>query len=203
MNSDISFNLMYGTNVSRVFLQHVINALQPYPRGVFKKNLAECKITSGIVVGLLTDIGMVVANPAYDSNTTNIDVLGRASYQGTVIWCVIYISLVSVLTFVDEFNRSFQQGLMAGGLARQLGFCSKNISNRTVDTNPPPKKKPEWCSDKTFVKDLTDAQSRLWTSILGAKESELFIYKIKSHDHIIISDGIDRSQHGSVELLVR
>ena len=29
---------------------------------------------------------MVVANPAYDSNTTNIDVLNRAAYHGTVIW---------------------------------------------------------------------------------------------------------------------
>ena len=36
--------------------------------------------------GLLTDVGMVVANPAYDSNTTNIDVLNRAAYHGTVIW---------------------------------------------------------------------------------------------------------------------
>ena len=37
-------------------------------------------------VGLLTNIGMVVANPAYDSNTTLIDVLNRAAYHGTVVW---------------------------------------------------------------------------------------------------------------------
>lgn len=29
---------------------------------------------------------MVVANPAYDSNRTNIDVLNRAAYHGTVVW---------------------------------------------------------------------------------------------------------------------
>ena len=33
LNSDIGFNLVYGTNVSRVFLQHAVDALQPYPRG--------------------------------------------------------------------------------------------------------------------------------------------------------------------------
>ena len=36
--------------------------------------------------GLLTDVGMVVANPAYDSDTSLINVLNRAAYHGTVIW---------------------------------------------------------------------------------------------------------------------
>uniref|UniRef100_A0A0W0FBH0 Uncharacterized protein n=1 Tax=Moniliophthora roreri TaxID=221103 RepID=A0A0W0FBH0_MONRR len=68
MNSDVSFALMYGTNVSRTLLQNTIQALASYPRG------------------LLTDVGMVVANPAYDSDTTNIEVLDRTAYHGTVIW---------------------------------------------------------------------------------------------------------------------
>ncbi|TBU38411.1 hypothetical protein BD309DRAFT_1022886 [Dichomitus squalens] len=132
LNSDTGFNLVYGENVSRDFLRHVVDALQPYPRG------------------LLTDVGMVVANPAYDSNKTMIDVLNRAAYHGTVVW-------------------SFQQGLMASGLARQLGFCS--LDNTTsVDTNPVPSPIPEWCSDAQFVRTLRDAQARLWTSIQGAKD---------------------------------
>ncbi|RPD61023.1 hypothetical protein L226DRAFT_612754 [Lentinus tigrinus ALCF2SS1-7] len=135
LNSDTSFNLVYGANVSREFLQHVVDALQPYPRG------------------LLTNIGMVVANPAYDSNTTNIDILDRAAYHGTVVW-------------------SFQQGLMASGLARQLGFCSRD-NTTTVDTNPTPSPAPSWCSDADFVQSLRDAQTRLWTSIQGAK-SEIY-----------------------------
>lgn len=36
MNSDMGFNLVYGTNVSRAFLQRTIDTLRPYPRG---KNL--------------------------------------------------------------------------------------------------------------------------------------------------------------------
>ena len=46
------------------------------------------------------------------------------------------------------------------------------------------------------MKDLTDAQSRLWTSTLGAKESESHVEKTS---HTIISNGMSRP---SVELLV-
>ncbi|TDL17991.1 hypothetical protein BD410DRAFT_793667 [Rickenella mellea] len=132
LHSDIGFNLLYGNNVSQSFLQHFTEALTPYPRG------------------LLTNIGMVVANPAYDVNTTNIDVLNRAAYHGTVVW-------------------SWQQGLMAGGLTRQLGFCNVTNSSAVVDINPPAERgaKPAWCNNSTFVKSVEEAQSRLWTSIMG------------------------------------
>ena len=33
MNSDVAFNLMYGSNIPRAFLERVVDALQPYPRG--------------------------------------------------------------------------------------------------------------------------------------------------------------------------
>ena len=98
-----------------------------------------------MLLGLLTNIGMVVANPAYDSNTTNIEVLDRAAYHGTVIW-------------------SWQQGLMAAGIARQLGFCNPNAS-AVVDPNPAPLPKPTWCGNATFVDSLVDAQARLWKAI--------------------------------------
>lgn len=55
---------------------------------------------------------------------------------------------------------------MAGGLSRQLSFCS-NSSNYTVDVNPAPTDPPAWCANATFVQDMVDAQSRLWTSIKG------------------------------------
>lgn len=35
LNSDLGFNLVYGASVSREFLQRVVDALQPYPRGVY------------------------------------------------------------------------------------------------------------------------------------------------------------------------
>ncbi|KAI0709912.1 hypothetical protein C8Q76DRAFT_811912 [Earliella scabrosa] len=145
LHSDLGFNLVYGTNVSREVLQRVVDALQPYPRG------------------LLTNVGMVVANPAYDSNETTIDVLSRAAYHGTVVW-------------------SFQQALMASGLARQLGFCVQDDTT-TVDINPAPATRPSWCTDSEFVQALRDAQTRLWTSIRGAKDemySEVWSYSFDS-----------------------
>ncbi|KAK7036505.1 hypothetical protein VNI00_011702 [Paramarasmius palmivorus] len=141
LNSDVSFALMYGNNVSRTLLEYTTQALTPYPRG------------------LLTNVGMVVANPAYDSNTTNIAVLDRTAYHGTVIW-------------------SFQQGLMAGGLARQLGFCLEERSEAAVDTNPAITP-PTWCSDAEFLQSLQDAERRLWDSINGAPQnlySEVWSY---------------------------
>ncbi|KAH9485673.1 hypothetical protein JR316_0002583 [Psilocybe cubensis] len=140
LNSDLGFNLMYGTNVSAVFLQRVVDALTPYPRG------------------LLTNIGMVVANPAYDSNTADIQLLDRTAYHGTVVW-------------------SFQQALMAGGLARQLKFCLTNTTS--VDINPLPSPPPAWCGDAELVQSLQDAQTRLWASINGASDniySEVWSY---------------------------
>ncbi|EKM58475.1 uncharacterized protein PHACADRAFT_193593 [Phanerochaete carnosa HHB-10118-sp] len=131
LNSDMSFNLVYGSNVSQVFLQHAVDALQPYPKG------------------LLTNIGMVVSNPAYDSNRTNIDVLNRAAYHGTVIW-------------------SFQQGLMASGLARQLSLCIATNEVPTAHFALALSEPPAWCADDAFVQSLKDAQSRLWTAIEGA-----------------------------------
>lgn len=99
--------------------------------------------------GLLTNVGMLVANPAYDANRTNVAVLGRAAYHGTVVW-------------------SFQQGLMAGGLARQLALCGAGAAPR-VDAVPPPRAPPAWCANATFVQAVKDAQDRLWAAIEGAR----------------------------------
>ena len=39
MNSDMGFNLVYSTSVSRDFLQRTINALQPYPKGNYPPSI--------------------------------------------------------------------------------------------------------------------------------------------------------------------
>lgn len=65
LNSDLCFLLEYNTNVSESVIRATIQALQPYPRG------------------LLTNVGMVVANAAYSPNTSDAAVshssLTRAS----------------------------------------------------------------------------------------------------------------------------
>ena len=123
------------------------------------------------VSGLLTNVGMVISNPAYSSNTSLIDVLNRAAYHGTVIWCVMKLTTHHAHTNISGAFRSFQQALMASGIARQLGFCSPSDRDNEVDTNPAPSPPPSWCADSEFVQELRDAQSRLWNSIRGARES--------------------------------
>ncbi|KAF8586613.1 hypothetical protein K439DRAFT_1386873 [Ramaria rubella] len=134
MHSDLGFSLLFASNVPGTLLQRVVELLQPYPKG------------------LLTNIGMLAANPALSSNRTQIDVLNREAYHGTVVW-------------------SFQQALMAAGLARQLKFCDN--STISIDPNPAPSITPSWCSDTSLVSALKTGQTSLWTSINGG-QSQLF-----------------------------
>lgn len=82
LHSDIGFALLFATPDARDLEIQIDAALRPFP------------------AGLLTGVGMVVANPAYADAATQA-LLGRNAYHGTVIW-------------------SWQQALLAAGLARQL-----------------------------------------------------------------------------------
>ncbi|KAL5483245.1 hypothetical protein ACEPAI_8475 [Sanghuangporus weigelae] len=156
LHSDLGFNLLHGKNVSQELLQSVVEALQPYPRG------------------LLTNIGMVIANPAYDSNTTNIEVLNNAAYHGTVIW-------------------SWQQGIMAAGLQRQLGYCT-NSSNVTVDTNPSPDTTPTWCEAPLIT---SSRRCGLTPSIIQLTLSLLSTFQVAGTE----SDAIQLWSYGFLGLL--
>ncbi|KAJ9096780.1 hypothetical protein QFC21_005050 [Naganishia friedmannii] len=136
LNSDLGFTLLYANNVSPGILQAVVDALQPYPKG------------------LLTNVGMVVANAAYDSNTTNIKVFDNTAYHGAVVW-------------------SWQQALMAAGLAKQLDLCGKaNGTNVDYPERSLANNIPTWCNT-SLVTDLQSAQTRLWQSIGGSASGEL------------------------------
>ncbi|KAI8584777.1 hypothetical protein K450DRAFT_267434 [Umbelopsis ramanniana AG] len=128
MNSDLSFNLMYNDNVSTDLMEYTVNALRPFPEG------------------LLTNVGMLIANPAYDSNRTNWEVFTRAAYHGTCVW-------------------GFQQSMVVAGLARQLDLCNNTSSLAT-------KQAPSWCSNSTLIANLKTAQCNLWDVILGNPDVE-------------------------------
>jgi hypothetical protein len=83
MNSDLGFDLLLGAPSSPVAVDAAVTALmRPFP------------------AGLLTDVGLVVANPAFASPALQPS-FGRGAYHGTVVW-------------------SWQQAVFAAGLARQL-----------------------------------------------------------------------------------
>ncbi len=82
LNSDEGFQLLFGKPDAAVLDRNVGNLMRPFP------------------AGLMTDVGMLVANPAYADH----DVwsrFGNNAYHGTVVW-------------------AWQQAIMAAGLKRQL-----------------------------------------------------------------------------------
>ncbi|WP_230474825.1 hypothetical protein [Dyella monticola] len=82
LNSDVGFNLLFGRPDAAELDRNIGSLMRPFP------------------AGLMTDVGMVVANPAYASH----DVwsrFGNNAYHGTVVW-------------------AWQQAVMAAGLKRQL-----------------------------------------------------------------------------------
>lgn len=148
-HSDLGFALLYSPTVPTAIIEAAIEALQPYPRG------------------LLTNAGMVVANPAYSANESAPVVFSNTAYHGAVSW-------------------SWQQAYMAAGVERQLALCdaaparptpdaSSNStlsvrwggdSNSTGSNNSTDSSIPAWCATRASA--LRQAQTRLWDSISGS-----------------------------------
>ena len=82
VHSDEGFELLFGHPSPAELRQAVTALMRPFP------------------AGLLTDVGVVVANPVYAASAIQA-VLNRNAYHGTVIW-------------------SWQQAVLAAGLQRQL-----------------------------------------------------------------------------------
>ncbi|BEJ02476.1 hypothetical protein CcaverHIS631_0702710 [Cutaneotrichosporon cavernicola] len=85
-HSDLAFVLLYSPTAPEGIIRATIAALQPYPRG------------------LLTNVGMVVANAAYDPDPLTSKLFENTAYHGAVAW-------------------SWQQAFMAAGIERQLKLC--------------------------------------------------------------------------------
>jgi glycogen debranching enzyme len=82
VNSDEGFELLFGTPAAAILDRDVESVIRPFP------------------LGLMTDVGMLVANPVFADATLQARFTNHA-YHGTVIW-------------------SWQQALFASGLERQL-----------------------------------------------------------------------------------
>ncbi|CAE6471981.1 unnamed protein product [Rhizoctonia solani] len=152
MNSDLGFSLLYDRNITRELILATIYALEPFPRG------------------LLTNIGQLVANPAYDSNRTRIHELDRTVYHGTVSW-------------------SWQTSSMALGLRRVIGACQSLAPNAT-DLLRAGLQRPEWCDDPTVMDPLLRARSNLNKSILGSAPeiySEVWSWAYGSNDRFNVT----------------
>lgn len=81
LHSDEGFRLLFGQPDARTLARDVGNLMRPFP------------------AGLMTDVGLLVANPAY-AGPEVWPRLGSAAYHGTVVW-------------------AWQQAVLAAGLERQ------------------------------------------------------------------------------------
>jgi len=82
VHSDVGFEMLFGRPTPALLAQGVTASMRPFP------------------AGLLTPVGVVVANPVYATRAIQAR-LTRSAYHGTVVW-------------------SWQQAVLAAGLQRQL-----------------------------------------------------------------------------------
>lgn len=68
MHSDVGFSLLYGNNLPEELMATVPLLLSDFP------------------VGLMTGVGMVVANPAYSPGDAFYANFTTGDYHGTVVW---------------------------------------------------------------------------------------------------------------------
>lgn len=124
MHTDTSFHLfLLNTTTNDAQLTTLLDAtathlLLPYP------------------AGLLTDIGLLVANPVYAPSGFS-EIFSRKAYHGTVVW-------------------GWPMAMMAKGLERQLERCSGGATGDQT---------PGFCRDDRVYSRVKAAYNRLWDVI--------------------------------------
>lgn len=132
LNSDGGFALLLGTPSADVLTRVVSAAVQPFP------------------VGLTTNAGMLIANPAYAS-TSLWPRFTNAAYHGTVIW-------------------SWQQAMWVAGLDRQLARQDLSADVRTLLSNA---RSQIWQAIAN-ASDMRASEMWTWSYANGAYQAEAF-----------------------------
>jgi len=133
MNSDDCFRLFFLNTTDQVQLSAFLNQaaehiLRPFP------------------VGLTTDVGLLVANPAYGGDEVYARNWTRAAYHGTVVW-------------------GWPMAMMAEGLRRQLRRCDGGAGDNpavTTTTANAAGIRPGFCDDEVLYGKVRRAYNHLW-----------------------------------------
>ncbi|KAK5081051.1 hypothetical protein LTR70_009230 [Exophiala xenobiotica] len=104
-------------------------------------NATALSILRPFPAGLMTPVGLVVANPAISENEIVKQNFTNSAYHGAVVW-------------------SWQLVAMVRGLEKQLGRCS------LVD----PHQRPDFCSDAVVYNNVRNAYNTLWDVLEANKD---------------------------------
>lgn len=100
-------------NTDDCFRHFFLNTTNQPQLSAFLSQTAD-HILSPFPVGLASDVGLFVANPAYSGNVSFAANFSRTDYHGTVVW-------------------GWQLAMMGAGLGRQLGRCNgSNIPGKLI-----------------------------------------------------------------------
>ncbi|HEP6426402.1 hypothetical protein [Burkholderia cenocepacia] len=132
MNSDGGFALLFGTPPDDQLQRIVSDVTRPFP------------------TGLVTDVGMLIANPAYASQTLWPKFTSSA-YHGTVIW-------------------SWQQAMWVAGLDRQLARQDLSATTRTLLTQA---RQTIW-QVISNGRDMRTSEMWTWSYVNGKYQTDAF-----------------------------
>ncbi|KAL3419839.1 hypothetical protein PVAG01_08337, partial [Phlyctema vagabunda] len=150
MNTDDCFRHFFLNTTNEVQLTTFLNSTANNVRRRFP-------------AGLMTDVGLLVANPAYGNDEVYAANFTTSAYHGTVVW-------------------SWQLAMMAQGLAQQLSRC--NSSFIIV---------PNFCSDPSVFENVRSAYNVLWDSIEANKQylsSEVWSWVYESETDTFIHEDL-------------
>ncbi|MDN7558440.1 hypothetical protein [Burkholderia orbicola] len=132
MNSDGGFALLFGTPPDDQLQRIVSDVTRPFP------------------TGLVTDVGMLIANPAYASSSLWPKFTSSA-YHGTVIW-------------------SWQQAMWVAGLDRQLARQDLSAATRTLLTQA---RQTIW-QVISNGRDMRTSEMWTWSYVNGKYQTDAF-----------------------------
>ncbi|HEB3534398.1 TPA: hypothetical protein RZC51_005977 [Burkholderia cenocepacia] len=132
MNSDGGFALLFGTPPDDQLQRIVSDVTRPFP------------------TGLVTDVGMLIANPAY-ANASLWPKFTSSAYHGTVIW-------------------SWQQAMWVAGLDRQLARQDLSAATRTLLTQA---RQTIW-QVISNGRDMRTSEMWTWSYVNGKYQTDAF-----------------------------
>lgn len=138
-NNQSKVQVMNSDDCFRHFLLNTTNATQ-HTRFL---NSTANNIRRRFPAGLMTDVSMLVANPAYGKDPVYAANFTTSAYHGTVVW-------------------GWQLSMMARGLELQISRCANSSSSSTGTSVTAV---PEFCSDETVYQNVKTAYNVLWDSI--------------------------------------